>query len=109
MVEQASPYKGLKLDAYETHEYVGCIFDFGTALALLKAGATVARAGWNGKGMSLRMHPAINLTQGNTQLAYIEMTTVQGDYVPWLASQTDVIDEDWVLVNTAEIVPQSSA
>ena len=96
--ENPNPYRGLILEAGDINGYDGYVFDFGTAVSLLKAGAIVARTGWNGKDMSLRLHPAINLTDGNKQLAYIEMKTVQGDLVPWLASQTDVIAEDWILL-----------
>lgn len=74
---------------------------FGDAIAALKAGKRVARAGWNGKGMFLFLvpggymdHPHFN----GQALPYIAMKTVQGDSVPWLASQADVLSEDWELV-----------
>ena len=84
---------------------------FGQALELLKAGRRVARAGWNGKGMWVayqRAYPsgiAINrntaeatgLPEGTVCrfLPYLMMRTAQGDFVPWLASQTDILAEDW--------------
>lgn len=70
------------------------LFDFGEALRRLKAGKWVARTGWNGKGMSIRLHAALSATEPST-LPYIVMRTTQGGVVPWLASQTDLLAEDW--------------
>ena len=69
---------------------------FGHALDLLKDGEAVAREGWNGKGMFLELQTPDAHSKMN--LPYIYMKTVQGDLVPWLASQTDMLAEDWVLV-----------
>jgi hypothetical protein len=70
--------------------------NFGLALKALKTGSRVARIGWNGKGMWLKLQtPDAN---SKMTLPYIYMSTAQGDLVPWLASQTDVLAEDWMLV-----------
>ncbi len=71
---------------------------FGAALALLKRGHRVARRGWNGKGMWL----AIQTPDAHSKmtLPYIYMSTAQGDLVPWLASQTDILATDWVEVES---------
>jgi len=67
--------------------------DFGDAIRNLKIGKRVARAGWNGKGMWLGLQvPDEHSKMG---LPYIYMSTVTGQLVPWLASQTDVLSEDW--------------
>jgi hypothetical protein len=67
--------------------------NFGDAIAALKAGQKVARSGWNGRGMWLALQvPDVN---SKMSLPYIYMSTVTGDLVPWLASQTDVLAEDW--------------
>lgn len=69
--------------------------DFGEAVASLKAGEKVCRAGWNGKGMWLELQrPDDN---SKMTLPYIYMSTVDGNLVPWLASQTDILSEDWEL------------
>lgn len=69
--------------------------DFGWALQQLKAGAMVRRRGWNGKGMFLALQrPDAHSKMG---LPYIYMSTVDGKLVPWLASQTDMLGEDWEL------------
>lgn len=89
--------------------------NFGEALAALKDGKRIARAGWNGKGMWLayqRGYPlgiAINkntadatgLPEGTVRrfLPYIIMKTATDEFVPWLASQTDVLAEDWELAS----------
>lgn len=69
---------------------------FSSALLSLKAGLQVTRSGWNGKGMWLRLQvpdPGSKMT-----LPYIYMKTAQGDLVPWLASQTDLLAEDWIVL-----------
>ena len=71
-------------------------FDFGEAVDRLKDGHRVARKGWNGKGMFLELQvPDVN---SKMSLPYIYMKTADDNLVPWLASQKDVLSEDWVLV-----------
>lgn len=72
------------------------IYDFGIALAHLKGGNRITREGWNGKDQFLE----IQMPDENSKmtLAYIYITTVQGDLVPWLASQTDILAIDWILL-----------
>lgn len=84
---------------------------FGLAIEALKAGKTVARAGWNGKGMFLFLVPGstfrvnrpplMGIYPEGTEINYcphIDMKTADGKVVPWLASQTDVLAEDWAVV-----------
>lgn len=67
--------------------------DFGYAIDCLKNGQKVSRSGWNGRGMWLALQvPDANSKMG---LPYIYMSTVDGKLVPWLASQTDMLAEDW--------------
>ena len=67
--------------------------NFSEALALLKEGKQITREGWNGKDMYLELQkPDEN---SKMTLPYIFMKTVQDDLVPWLASQTDLLTEDW--------------
>lgn len=82
-------------------------FDFGTALANLKSGFKVARKGWNGKGMWLKLIPMLDWTLTNNHfqdvdglvgLPWIGMKTADNGFVPWLASQTDLLAEDWEIV-----------
>ena len=70
--------------------------NFGHAIEALKQGKKVARAGWNGKGMHLELQRPD--AHSKMTLPYIYMYTAQGDNVPWLASQTDMLSEDWVTV-----------
>jgi hypothetical protein len=67
--------------------------DFGDAIRKLKEGMLVQRLGWNGKGMHLRLQ--VPDEHSKMTLPYIYMRTVQGDLVPWLASQTDMLANDW--------------
>jgi hypothetical protein len=76
---------------------------FAGALSLLKAGKMVSRSGWNGKGMWLLLVPADKWSasvgpsnvEGAHCLPWIGMKTADGGFVPWLASQTDLLAEDW--------------
>ena len=69
-------------------------FDFGSALDALLGGRKVSRKGWNGKGMWLALQKPDEYSK--MTLPYIYMRTAQGDLVPWLASQTDILARDWV-------------
>ena len=69
---------------------------FGNAIYEMKQGAKVAREGWNGKGMYLELQ--IPDANSKMQQPYIYMSPVDGLLVPWLASQTDMLAEDWVVV-----------
>lgn len=86
--------------------------NFGQALEQLKQGGKVSREGWNGKGMFLYYVPAnkypASRNEHGTMIgvfeddmipygAYIAMKTAQNNVVPWLASQTDVLAEDWCI------------
>lgn len=70
--------------------------NFGQAIALLKLGKKVARQGWNGRNMWLSLQ--VPDAHSKMSLPYIYMSTVKSELVPWLASQTDVLAEDWLEV-----------
>lgn len=94
--------------------------DFSDALREVKQGKKIAREGWNGKGMWLYLVPANGYPaqteaakeywrgKGGNSIdtpvpvvpygAYIAMKTAQENVVPWLASQTDVLADDWSVV-----------
>ena len=84
--------------------------NFGEALHELKAGRKVARKGWNGKGMWLILVPGspnIKPVAGTPYSkagiieevnidAHIDMFTAAGSMQPgWLASQNDMLADDW--------------
>ena len=75
--------------------------DFSQALIRLKDGERIARMGWNGTEL-LRKDMWLKLKQPTPEalmtLPYIYMCTAQGNLVPWLASQTDLLSEDWFVV-----------
>ena len=71
----------------------------GHAIEHLRDGRKVTRKGWNGPGQYLAMQvPDAN---SKMTLPYIYITTVQGDLVPWLASQTDILAVDWEVVENS--------
>jgi len=71
-------------------------FSFGIAIDKMKIGLCVARHGWNGKGQFIALQEP-DTNSANT-LPYIWINTVDGERVPWLASQTDMLSEDWFAV-----------
>lgn len=85
-------------------------FDFGDAIFAMKKGRKVARRGWNGKDMFLFLVPGSTFNVNRPPLnkfypdgaevkyqPHIDMKTVDGSIVPWLASQTDMLAEDWFI------------
>lgn len=84
------------------------MMNFGQAIEELKRGKKVARAGWNGKGMFLLYVPAskwgiieeIGLGIPKENLAsWIGLKTADNRFTPWAASQTDMLAEDWEIIN----------
>lgn len=93
------------------------LYTFGEAIEALKQGKKVARKGWNGKGMYLWLKPAAtikaewckdpilkDIAEANggevEALGTICMKTADGKILAgWLASQTDMLLEDWVIVH----------
>lgn len=86
-------------------------YSFSTALVCLKNGDKVARSGWNGSGMfiflvqgsvfNVNRPPLLGIYPEGTEINYrshIDMKTVDGSIVPWVASQTDLLAEDWYVV-----------
>ncbi len=71
--------------------------NFGGALEELEDGNKVARAGWNGPGQYLELQ--VPDEHSKMTLPYIYIITVQGDLVPWVASQTDLLAKDWRVVD----------
>ena len=72
---------------------------FGEALQLLKDGKKVARRGWNGKGLWLELQTPDAHSKMTLPYLYLnypdDAQNTPGARVPWLASQTDVLAEDW--------------
>jgi hypothetical protein len=67
--------------------------NFGYAILSLKDGRQVTREGWNGKGMYLELQ--VPDAHSKMSRPYIYMKTVNDELVPWVASQTDILAEDW--------------
>lgn len=85
--------------------------NFSKALEAIKDGKRVFREGWNGKGMFLFLVPGSQFKVNREPLlsimgegaivdyhAHIDMKTAQGYIVPWLASQADLLADDWQIV-----------
>jgi len=99
-------------------------FDFGTALYYLRLGCKVCREGWDGKGMWIVLMPSLSLPPHSSQAPgakvndrtakhigadtplesqpYLAMWTAAGQWQPgWLASQADILADDWMLVESS--------
>jgi len=85
--------------------------NFGQALEALRDGKKLQREGWNGKdmfvflvpGSTFRVNrpPLLGIYPEGTEInyhAHIDMRTADGQIVPWLASQTDMLADDWQVV-----------
>ena len=85
--------------------------DFSEALQLIRSGHKVARSGWNGKGMFLFLVPGSTFQVNRAPLlgiypegttidyrSHIDMKTADGSVVPWVASQSDLLENDWDLI-----------
>ena len=83
-------------------------FDFGAALYLLKRGYRMRRRGWNGQGMfvflvdgstfKVNRPPLDQFYEHGTEVTYrphLDMKAADGTIGVWLASQTDMLAEDW--------------
>jgi len=81
--------------------------DFSKALNMCKAGKSIRRTGWNGKDQYVyyvkagKYSPASKIAQVAFRgqdvpyRDYLAMKTVQNDVVPWIASQSDLLCDDW--------------
>lgn len=67
--------------------------DIGWAIQRMLRNEAVYRRGWNGPGQYLELQ--VPDTNSKMSLPYIYISTVQGQLVPWLASQTDLLATDW--------------
>ena len=79
--------------------------DFGIALKYLKKGFKVRRKGWNGKGIFIELQRPDEYSKMTHPYIFIDTTGLETnnpdapkDRVPWLASQTDMLAEDWQVV-----------
>ncbi|TFH43026.1 MAG: DUF2829 domain-containing protein [Lysobacterales bacterium] len=86
-------------------------FDFGMALNWLRLGRKLTRKGWNGKGMfvylvagsqfEVNRPPLLGIYPEGTSISYrphLDMKYADGTCGVWLASQSDMLEEDWMLV-----------
>lgn len=84
------------------------VFDFGKAIQLLKEGEKLQRKGWNGKNQYIELATNISYKNtdeeiinaehdsiGNNAIAFVGTSGVQ---IGWLASQADMLAEDWKIV-----------
>ena len=77
--------------------------DIGFALFHLRRGERLARRGWNGKDLWLKLQVPAEHTEMTLPYIYIEYPIGHpaypgGSRVPWLASQTDLLADDWFIV-----------
>ena len=86
--------------------------NFSAALDQIKLGGRLRRSGWNGKGMfiflvngsvfKVNRDPLLTILGEGTEVKYhahVDMRTADGQIVPWLCSQTDMLADDWESAN----------
>ena len=78
---------------------------FGEAIEALKDGEKLARKGWNGRGIFIELQSPDENSKMTHPYIFIDTTGLKSDNtlapkdrVPWLASQTDMLSEDWEIV-----------
>lgn len=84
--------------------------NFGEILKALKEGKKAARVGWNGQGIFAYLVPA-NTYKAQTEAAraqfgenvpyraYFALKTVQNDIAVWSPNTSDILAEDWVVLD----------
>ena len=82
--------------------------DLGKAIQLLKAGQRVQRQGWNGKNQYIELANNISYKNANNEIVNVEHDAIgnkaiafvgtSGVQLGWLASQADMLAEDWKIV-----------
>lgn len=79
--------------------------NIGDAIECMREGNKVARKGWNGRGIYISIHTPSAGDDMTQEYIYIDTTGLVTDNenapkstVPWFASQTDLLAEDWVVV-----------
>ena len=85
---------------------MGIIMNFGEAIEQLKLGKKAARKGWNGRGIFIELQTPDQHSKMTSPYIFIDTTGLKTDNdqapkscVPWLASQTDMLSDDWLLVD----------
>lgn len=98
----------IRINEYHIHIPQEEVMDFGVAIMNLKEGRRVTRKGWNGKSQYLELATDISYTNaagqiincehaaiGNKAIAFVGTSGVQ---MGWLASQADMLAEDWIIL-----------
>lgn len=70
--------------------------EIGQAIEAMRNGRKVSRDGWNGPGQFLELQ--VPDEHSKMTRPYVFITTVTGDRVPWMASQTDLLASDWKVI-----------
>lgn len=84
------------------------VFDFGKAIQYLKEGKRLQRQGWNGKNQYIELATNISYENSNDEIINAEHDAIgnkaiafvgtSGVQIGWLASQADMLAEDWKIV-----------
>lgn len=103
IIIMSNKYKELIKEQEETN-----LFDFGKAITYLKEGKKVQREGWNGKNQYIELASNISYKNADNEEINVEHTAIgnkaiafvgtSGVQLGWLASQADMLAEDWKMV-----------
>jgi len=103
MMGQNACSEGPARKTIRTQVEIPACHSFGTALEYLKRGQKITRHGWNGKGMWLELQRPDRHSKMTLPYVFLCYPTdvispTPGARVPWLASQTDMLAEDWAVL-----------
>lgn len=80
------------------------MYSFSYALEAIKQGYAAWREGWNGKGLRIQLQTPTFESKMTLPYVYLlcppDAENVLGAKVPWLASQTDLLANDWRVQKT---------
>lgn len=104
LVEYEDGYKSWSpLDAFLNAYRRTDGMSFGLAIEAAKKGRKIARKGWNGKGIYVYLDDLIMGYQEFLAINTVQLASdnpdAQRGCVPWLASQTDMLSDDWMIID----------
>lgn len=85
---------------------------FATALVAVQIGRAIQREGWNGKGLMVRLQKPDRLSKMSLPYLYLEYPPGEaypaGARVPWAPTQTDMLADDWLVLEELQYNPSLS-
>ena len=107
-LDKAGLLEEVNIERLDDVKVATLVFDFGKAMQYLKRGKKVQREGWNGKNQYIELATSISYKNSNDEIINAEHDAIgnkaiafvgtSGVQIGWLASQADMLAEDWKIV-----------